>query len=113
MRRVIWISATSGIAAVIAVLTLASPSQLPPAPQISDKVYHALAFAALVMPTVLMWPKRLVVISALALLYGGVIEMIQPGFGRQAELGDLLANCSGVALAWVLAFALRGLQTRR
>ncbi len=104
---------TSGIASVIAVLTLASPGQLPPAPQISDKVYHALAFAALVAPTVLMWPKRLVAISALALLYGGVIEMIQPAFGRQAELGDLLANCAGVALAWVLAFALRGLQTTR
>ena len=39
--------------------------------------------------------------------FGGVIEALQPLFGRKAELQDLAANLSGEAIGFALLLVLR------
>ena len=63
-----------------------------------DKVAHLLAFAGLVIPMTLAQPRRWPLIFALALAYGGLIEIVQPHVGRSAEWADLVADGLGGAL---------------
>ena len=78
-----------------------------------DKVYHTLAFAALVIPAALFdrGAVRWLVIGGLIL--GGAIEVIQPSVGRDADLMDFLADAAGLALGLGLGWFFRrtfGLQ---
>ncbi len=72
-----------------------------------DKVAHLLAFAGLVIPMALAQPRRFPLIFALALAYGGLIEIVQPHVGRSAEWADLVADGLGAALGIALALTLR------
>jgi len=69
-----------------------SPSHFP-----SDKLLHALAFAALVLPLTWVNPWHAVWLVPFALIYGGMIELIQPHVDRSAEWADLLADAIGIA----------------
>ena len=78
-----------------------------------DKLYHTLAFAALVIPASLFdrGAVRWLVIGGLIL--GGAIEVIQPSVGRDADLMDFLADATGLLLGLALGWFLRrtfGLQ---
>ena len=72
-----------------------------------DKVYHTLAFAALVIPAALFdrGAVRWLVIGGLIL--GGAIEVIQPSVGRDADLMDFLADAAGLLLELALGWFLR------
>ena len=80
-----------------------------PAPQISDKIRHFAAYAALAIPAA-MWfsPGRLWVFVCVA-GYGALMEVAQglAGTGREASLLDGLANAAGagagVLLIWIIA----------
>ena len=48
-----------------------------------------------------------------ALVFGGVIELIQPFFGRSSELADFWADAAGVGAGTVLGLSLRALAKRR
>jgi VanZ family protein len=84
------------LALLIGVLTLAPVT--PGGPAGSDKAYHALAFASLAFPLSLVRPKLTLWVMAGVIAYGGVIELIQPFFGRDAEWSDLMADAIGAVM---------------
>ena len=111
-RHLIVMLATASMALVIVALTL-SPS--PPTPpslfSLSDKAYHAIAFAALVLPAAVLHTSSLAWVLPSGFALGALIELIQPSIGRSGEVLDLVANvvglAAGVALGWILRSALR------
>jgi VanZ family protein len=103
-----WLSrlglVAGGVAAVaIAYLTLA-PVPVPYQGRVVgvDKIFHALAFAALVFPVVATGAHRWVWAVPLAIAFGGAIEIVQPHVGRSGMVADFLADVLGVAVgAWL------------
>lgn len=96
--RAIWLSTTLGLAATIAALTLMPSGSVPAGTHGIDKVYHIVAFAALITPTALLRPKWCLHVGCLAIVFGGMIETIQPSFGRSANIWDFLADIGGVVI---------------
>jgi VanZ family protein len=89
----IGVALTLFLGIVIAVLTLAPvSSQDVPG---SDKLHHALAFAALAFPLSFARSRLALPVALGVIAYGGMIELIQPYFGRQAEWADFLADILG------------------
>lgn len=89
------------LAVVIAVLTLAPMPSGGPAG--ADKIYHVLAFASLAFPLPLVRPRLALWVILGVIAYGGIIETIQPFFGRQAEWADIVADGIGAILGAVVA----------
>lgn len=105
MRR--SIVTVSRILLVIALVGLTYYSLTPSAPGSpfgSDKVWHALAYAALAFLMVMSLrdaPAQIgrVLILALAVMaYGAAIEALQPYTGRSFDTADMLANVVGVVV---------------
>ncbi len=91
------------VALLIAMLTL---TPLPPDRVLVggvDKIYHFLAFAALIFPLILTDSRRWIWAVPLAVAYGGAIELIQPSVGRSAEWLDFGADLTGVLAGAALA----------
>lgn len=95
-RMAVGSAVTTVLAVIIAVLTLAPMPSGGPAG--ADKIYHVLAFACLAFPLPLVRPRFAVWVILGVIAYGGVIEVIQPFFGRQAEWADLVADGVGAIL---------------
>ncbi len=75
-----------------------------------DKVQHALAFAIAILPVALIGTRRTVRNVAIFLLCIGIlIEIIQPWFGRDRSIYDVMADIVGLALGTLTG---RGLQKR-
>ncbi len=67
-----------------------------------DKAQHFLAFYVLAVLGAAAFPRQAILIPALALVaFGGLIELVQalPFVGRDAEVGDWLADGVGVLFA--------------
>lgn len=105
--RLAWGAATLAIALAIGVLTLSPSTGVPHGIWGLDKIAHASAFLVLVLPTAALWPRISAKVGALAVVYGGAIELIQPFAGRSAELGDLVADGIGVGLGIIVGSSLR------
>ncbi|MEQ9506051.1 MAG: hypothetical protein RLO80_07245 [Hyphomonas sp.] len=96
------------LALVIGYFSLVPPGDAP-APQISDKIRHFAAYAALAIPAA-MWfgPGRLWAWAVVA-AYGGALEIAQAlgGAGREGSWADGFANAlgagTGVLLIWIIA----------
>lgn len=96
------------LAALIGYYSLVPPGDAP-APDISDKIRHFAAYAALAVPAS-MWfaPRRLAALGAVA-GFGALMEVAQglAGTGREASILDALANTAGagagVLLVWIIA----------
>lgn len=105
----IWIWRLAGlvlslvIALVVAVLTLSPMPVSRPSISGIDKVYHFVAFAALIFPLIVTDSRRWVWAVPLAALFGGAIELIQPSVGRSAEWLDFGADLSGILAGAALA----------
>lgn len=76
-------------------------------PKNIDKLIHFAVFFSVAFPAFLgkirLWPLTMIAL----IIYGGVIELIQPQFGRDAEWEDFLANSLGVIAAFPPALAAR------
>lgn len=105
------LAVTCALAAVIGYGTL-FPGAASPVAGGNDKLQHFLAFAGLSMPISLARPRWAIWTVVLALVYGGVIEVIQPFVGRDRSLLDLLADVMGASCGAGLAIALNLLLTR-
>jgi len=111
VRHTMAIFATGILAAAIAYLTL-TPQNLDMGPN-SDKLYHFIAFAALVFPCALLYARTLIWVLPAAILFGGAIELIQPYVGRGRELADFGADAVGVIIGAALGLTLRAIVARR
>ena len=110
-RHAMAIFATGILAAAIAYLTL-TPQNFDMGPG-TDKLYHFIAFTALVFPCALLFARTLKWVLPAALLFGGAIELIQPYVGRGGELADFVADALGVFIGAALGLTLRAIVTRR
>ena len=70
---------------------------------VSDKLMHFIAYGVMVLPVSLerVYPQFLVFL--IALTYGGFIEIIQPFWGREADIMDLWANIAGIIFGILIA----------
>lgn len=61
----------------------------------SDKLGHMLVFAGLTVPLATVNPRLVLPLVPAAIAYGGMIEILQPLVGRNAEWADFAANIAG------------------
>jgi len=101
----------------LALIVITFESLIPPiataTPTQHDKLLHFAAYAVLMTLAGLAFPKaRLINLAVFLFAVGGAIEIVQSlmGQGRDGNLGDQLANMSGVIcpiLLWLLIKKLR------
>ena len=113
MRKYLDIPLTLIVTAVLTVAMLWPINQPPPAPDGTDKIVHLIAFAALAFPLARTGRIGLVPVFIGASGFGGLIELIQPTFGRSADMQDWIADIAGVVLGIVLALLYRRLRKHR
>ena len=68
----------------------------------SDKNYHFLAFALLVIPLTFQNLKNAYWLLPVAVVFGAIIELLQPHLGRHGELNDLYADAFGALIGVIL-----------
>ena len=68
-----------------------------------DKVYHVVAYFCLALPLPLARPRLTTWVVLGVIACGGSIELIQYSFGREASLGDFVANGIGAIVGAVIA----------
>ena len=105
-RRAIAIWLTLALLACITVLTLL-PLTVPSSVKGSDKVHHILAFTGLTLPSAVFYPKALLRVMVVAVVYGAGIEIIQPYVGRASELADFIADLVGIGRGATTGWFLR------
>lgn len=112
LLRVACILATAGLSLLIAILTLNTQVNVPSNFALNDKVYHIAAFGALILPTAILQPRWAPRVGLGVLVYGGIIELIQPSFGRSAAWLDFLANSVGIFAGLILGTLLLSVARR-
>ena len=83
------------IAFIILFLSLQPPGEEDPKLFVSDKVLHLFAYCLLVLPISLERIFSRFSVFNFALAYGGSVELIQPFWGREADIMDFFANAGG------------------
>ncbi|WP_435140759.1 VanZ family protein [Pseudopelagicola sp. nBUS_19] len=106
-RRIITALLAAGLA--VAMLT---PVDVPQSVSSgTDKLVHLVAFGLLVLPAALSRrvPLGLLFVGLFigAAAFGGAIELIQPQFGRSADVNDWVADMVGAAAGLLLALGIR------
>ena len=89
---------------LLSIITILSLYPLPVLPEVpgSDKSHHLIAYSVLAIPVVLANPKNLLLYLFLLIIYGGLIEIIQPYVNRYGEWLDFLANIIGVISTYIV-----------
>lgn len=105
-RRAVAIWLTLALLVCITVLTLL-PLTFSGGVKGSDKIQHILAFAALTLPSAVFYPKALLRVMVVAVVYGAAVEIIQPYVGRSSELADFIADLVGIGLGATIGRFLR------
>ena len=113
MRRYLDIPLTLIVTAALTMAMLWPIHQPLPAPDGTDKIVHLIAFAALALPLARTGRFGLIPVFVGASAFGGIIELIQPCFGRSADMQDWIADIAGVALGMKLALVYRRLRKHR
>ena len=113
MRKYLDIPLTLIVTAVLTVAMLWPIHQPPSAPDGSNKVLHLIAFAALAFPLARTGRIGLLPVFVGASAFGGLIELIQPSFGRSSDMHDWIADIAGVVLGILLALLYRRLRKHR
>ena len=93
-RALFWVMCVAVLAGA-----LAPQADTPRLFALADKVVHTLAFAALALVGLRAYPRHLLVVCALLIALGGLIEIVQ-GYTstRSQEWEDFLADILGVGL---------------
>ncbi len=98
----LWLGVWMLAIAVVIVLSLTPPAPLPPLPSGTDKLEHALAYAALAFGAVQLFRDRVVCLSmgAVLVLLGIGLEFAQGAYttDRMQDPFDALANTVGVII---------------
>lgn len=94
IRRRVAISFTAFLIAIVGFMAL-SPAEVAPLVAYSDKTLHLIAFVGLALPCAVLYPRSLVWIVPIILLFGAAIEFVQPHVGRHRELSDFYADAIG------------------
>ena len=105
-RRIMALGLTLVLSIIIAILTrlpVSAPQGVPG----TDKAHHLLGFAALTLPSALLYPRSLAIVLPCSLLFGGAIELIQPYVGRQGKFADFFADAVGALIGVGVGLALR------
>jgi len=89
---------------LLSIITILSLYPLPVLPEVpgSDKSHHLIAYSVLAIPMVLANPRNLLLYLLLLIIYGGLIEIIQPYVNRYGEWLDFLANIIGVISTYIV-----------
>lgn len=82
---------------IISLSTLTPADYLPPAPG-SDKLHHLIGFGSWALLCAFGPMRRFIIMAILMIIWGGMIEIIQPHINRYGEWLDFIANTSGVLL---------------
>ena len=98
MRKQIDIYVTIIITLFLSIAMLWPIKEQIPGPEFSDKLIHILGFGALAFPLAQTKRFSILYLFLVASIFGGIIEIIQPSFGRSAEIGDWLADTIGVIM---------------
>jgi len=117
-ERAMWagLGVVSGLGMALAAWLFIAPDVGPPAAiPFQDKIFHALAFACLTAPGVLVLPRGYLwfwVAHMVAL--GGGIELVQAwaGEGRSGDVLDFVADVVGIVVALGIGRRLRALFER-
>ena len=113
MRKHLDIPLTVIVTAGLTVAMLWPIHEPPTAPDGTDKLVHLVAFAALAFPLARTGRVGLIPVVVGASAFGGLIEVLQPFFGRSADMQDWIADIVGVALGMILALLYRRLRKHR
>lgn len=90
----------------ISLATLTPLEQLPTVPG-TDKLHHIIGFGGWAGLCLFGATRRFVLMCVAIVIWGGVIELIQPQVNRYGEWLDFYANSFGVLLAFVTHFILK------
>ena len=100
-----WKPVTIFLLIIIAFLSLYPLQQLPGFPG-TDKTHHLVAYFLLALPSGLKKPNKWILFIFLFIIFGGVIEMIQPYVNRYGEWLDFFANTVGVIFGFFIGVIL-------
>ena len=90
-----WKPVTICLLLAIALLSLYPLPKIPEF-QGTDKTFHLVAYFLLAMPSGLKKPNKWILFIFLFIIFGGVIEMIQPYVNRYGEWLDFFSNTIGI-----------------
>ena len=90
---------------IIAFLSLYPLTKLSEFPG-TDKTHHLVAYFFLALPSGLKKPNKWALHICLFIIFGGVIEMIQPYLNRYGEWLDFFANTIGVIFGFFVGLTL-------
>ncbi len=108
LLRLAWLAAFAMVVAGSLLPESSGPIQALEQVPVSDKLEHMAGYAALAfLPALHEGRRRLVWMAIFAVAVGILIEFIQPSFGRDFEIGDMVADAGGVAAGLLLAGLLR------
>ena len=96
-----WKSLTIFLLLAITVFSLFPLSKLPEFPG-TDKTHHLIAYFFLAFPSGLRNPNKRVLLIYLFIIFGGLIEMIQPYVNRHDDWLDFFANITGVVFGFFI-----------
>jgi VanZ family protein len=103
-RKYWWIAVGILWWALIAVFSLISSPHVP-MPDNTDKLYHAFSYGVLMGWWLQLFPqpRTRLLLAAIFILFGAAIEVLQ-SFNplRHFDVWDMLANTTGIVLAWLL-----------
>ena len=98
MRNYLDISLTLLVLVILSVTLLWPLNEPHPGPEWGDKLVHFTAFAALSFPLASTGRFNLLPVFIGASAFGGVIELVQPNFSRNADVNDWIADIAGVLI---------------
>ena len=67
-----------------------------------DKVFHFFAYSLLAFPVSIAKPKQIYLILIFFVIFGGLIEVVQPLVNRSCDIFDFIANLLGVYFAYLI-----------